>query len=79
MAEEFQGIKGVEHEIEYGEESATEQLSVDYGTASLSEVARLTGSTFDAEAEDGGKVGLEQSRKTLEDAGFEEVESKVVE
>ncbi|WP_449277608.1 YehR family protein [Leucobacter sp. GX24907] len=79
MAEEFKDIEGVEHEIEYGEDSATERLSVDYTTASLSEVARLTGSTFDEEAEDGGKVGLEQSRKMLADAGFTEVESKVVE
>lgn len=69
MAEQFDGLKGLEYSVEYGEKHATERLSVDYRVANIRELAKLTGSEFTGTDE---PVSLEMSRKMLLDQGYAE-------
>lgn len=73
LAEEFQDIEGVEHNIEYKDDVAIETMTVDYTTADLSKIAGLPGSTFEGDT-DANKISLEQSVEMLESQGFEVVE-----
>ena len=70
MTEEFKGVTGLEHSMEYGDTAATETLTVDYTTADLSEISQLTGSTFSGDTSSGAKVSLEKSIEMLESQGF---------
>lgn len=74
IVETFQGVKGLEHSIEYSDTAAHETLTVDYAKADLAEVAALTGSTFEGDASSGSKVSLAQSIAFLKSNGFTEVQ-----
>lgn len=68
------GVEGYDQSIEYGDTSATEEVSVDYEAADLEALAEVPGFEGTANMEDGDFVSLEQSREMLENQGFTEVE-----
>ncbi len=74
IAEEFQGIAGVEHSFEYRENEVVETLAIDYSKANVEEVSKLPGSEFSGNTKS-GKVSLEGSVKVFEEQGFTKVEN----
>lgn len=74
MIEQGSDIEGYEQSIEYGDTSATEEVSIDYEVADLGELSQVPGFEGTANMEDGDFVSLEQSREMLENQGFTEVE-----
>lgn len=69
---QFQGVRGLTHNMEYTGTSAIETLEVDYSVADLAEISQLMGSSFEGNL-DSGKLSMEQSRQMLLQQGFTEV------
>ena len=76
LIKDFEGVEGLEHKMEYGETEATETMTVDYTKADISEIAKLTGSSFSGKTEKGAKLSMEGSRQMLLKAGFTEEGAK---
>lgn len=74
MVAQFQGIDGVEHAFEYGADSVTETMSIDYSVANVEEVAGLTGTSFEGDVSEGARISLAESIKVLEAQGFTQAE-----
>lgn len=74
LMEQFQGIDGLEHSIEFGATEAIEEMDVDYNTASMSEISQLLGSSFSGDVDDNTRLSLEQSREMLLSQGYTEVD-----
>lgn len=74
MIAEGADVEGYEQSIEYGETSATEEVSIDYKVADLAELSQVPGFEGTANMEEGDFVSLEESREMLESQGFTEVE-----
>lgn len=72
MLEQGADIEGYEQSIEYGDTSATEEVSVDYEVADLAELSQVPGFEGAANTDDGEYISLEESREMLEDQGFTE-------
>lgn len=75
MVDQGVDVEGYEQSIEYGDTSATEEVSIDYEVADMSELSEVPGyeSTGNMD-EEGAFISLEESREQLESAGFTEVE-----
>lgn len=73
LMEEFQGIDGLKHSIEFGADEAIEEMDVDYNTASMKEISQLMGSSFSGNVDDNTRLSLEQSREMLLAQGYTEV------
>lgn len=73
LAEQYRGVTGIEHNIEYGDTELTETLTVDYTKADISEVSKLAGTSFTGDADNAKKISLKQSVEALKAAGFTEV------
>ncbi|MDN6358699.1 DUF1307 domain-containing protein [Yaniella sp.] len=75
MVDQGVDVEGYEQTIEYGDTSATEEVSIDYEIADMSELSEVPGyeSTGNMD-EEGAFISLEESREQLESAGFTEVE-----
>lgn len=73
LSEQFEGIAGLNHSVEYKKNELVETLTVDYTKADIAEVSQLTGSTFDGDAKNAEKVSLKQSVDALKELGFTEV------
>jgi len=75
LVEQSADVEGYEQSIEYGDSSATEEVSIDYEVADMSELSNLPGyeSTQNLD-EEGAFISLEESRNMLENQGFTEVE-----
>ncbi|MBE9388987.1 YehR family protein [Vagococcus salmoninarum] len=73
IEEQYAGVKGVKHSIDYGDDSMTEITEVDYTVADYKEITQLTGSMSDG-AEDPTFVSMRQSEKLLLDNGYTLVE-----
>ena len=68
----YDETEGITHNIDYQDEQAVEKLTIDYETADLNEVGKLTGASFEGDVDKG--ISLEKSIEMLEEQGFEVVE-----
>lgn len=73
LIEQFQGIEGITHNMEYDEEKAVETLEIDYEAVDFDEIENLPGMSFSDDPKDNG-VSMEKSLEILESQGFKEVE-----
>lgn len=73
---DYEGVEGVEHNIEFGDEGVIETLEVDYTVADISEVSALEGAEFDEEADEAQFISMEQSEEQLLNSGYEEAEGE---
>ncbi|MBJ8349341.1 DUF1307 domain-containing protein [Streptococcus zalophi] len=73
FVEQYQGLKGVEHEISYEDTYLKEFVMVDYSQVDLKEVKNIVG--FELDNENATYISLEQSTAPLkaQNSGFEEV------
>ena len=69
---EFQNIKGLTHQIEYGDTQTIEKMSVDYEAVDFAQMRTLPGMSFDGNAESKG-ISMKQSAEMIEQQGFTEV------
>ncbi len=74
MVAQAADVEGYEQSIEYGDTSATEEVSIDYEVVDMSQLNGLPGFEGSANMDDADFVSLEESRKMLEEQGFTEVE-----
>ncbi|OAV62398.1 YehR family lipoprotein [Enteractinococcus helveticum] len=74
MVEQAADIEGYEQSIEYGETSATEEVSIDYEVVDMSQLGDVPGFEGSADMEDADYISFEESRELLEQQGFTEVE-----
>lgn len=72
LIEQFQGIDGVTHKMEYTDTSATEYLTVDFTETDFEEIQDLPGMDIDADAANG--VSMEKSAEELKEQGFKEID-----
>lgn len=68
----FEGIEGLTYEMDYQDDVAVEQLTVDYEKADMDEISNLMGSSFEGDVSEG--ISLKNSVEMLKEQGFEEVE-----
>ncbi|GKW45904.1 YehR family lipoprotein [Planococcus sp. NCCP-2050] len=73
LIEQFQGIEGITHNMEYDEEKAVETLEIDYEAVDFDEIENLPGMSFSDDPKDNG-VSMEKSLEILESQGFKEVD-----
>lgn len=74
MIAQADDVEGYDQSIEYGETSATEEVTIDYEVVDMSELGELPGFEASANLEDADSISLEESREMLEAQGFTEVE-----
>lgn len=77
LAQEYEDTDGVEHEIEYGEDSFVENTEVNYDEADFSEVSELAGADFEGE-ETADFISMKRSEELLLNSGYELVEGEAV-
>lgn len=70
---QFQGIIGLQHDIEFTSEAAIETMDIDYTIANIVEISQLMGSTFSSEITEDSKLSLQESRTLLLSQGYTEV------
>lgn len=63
-------IEGYDQSIEYGETSATEEVSIDYQVVDMSQLEGLPGFEGSDNMEDADYISLDESRQMLEQQGF---------
>ncbi|QIK63692.1 YehR family protein [Leucobacter viscericola] len=69
VMDDYAGVKGLTHKVDYTDTDATETLTVDYKNADLKKIAELTGAEFD-EANKDSKVSFKETVATVEASGF---------
>ena len=74
MIAQADDVEGYDQSIEYGETSATEEVTIDYEVVDMSELGGLPGFEGSANMEDADFVSFEESREMLKSQGFTEVE-----
>lgn len=74
MIAQADDVEGYDQSIEYGDTSATEEVTIDYEVVDMSELGGLPGFEGSANMEDADFVSFEESREMLESQGFTEVE-----
>ena len=74
LVDQYKGIKGVDHSIEFGDTELTETVTITYADLDVAKLAEATGADTGQDPEDARKVSLKEAVKTLTDAGFTEVE-----
>ncbi len=73
LAEQYKGIKGVEHSIEFGDDELTETVTLTYADLDVEKLSSVTGGDPGENPEDARDVSLKEAVKTLTDGGFTEV------
>ena len=73
MVAQADDVEGYEQSIEYGDTSATEEVTIDYEVVDMSELGGLPGFEGSANMEDADYISFEESRELLEQQGFTEV------
>lgn len=68
IAEQFEGLVGVEENVVYNEDGLVETLTIDFKKADLREVSKLPGSEFDEKAIKNG-VSFKKTSKAYEEMG----------
>ena len=74
MAEQYEGLSGVEHSFEFGDEEATETLTIVYDEVDSEELEGVQGINFEGEGDPSEGVSMERSAEMLEQQGYTEVE-----
>lgn len=74
MAEQYEGLSGVEHSFEFGDEEATETLTIVYDEVDSEELEGVQGMNFEGEGDPSAGVSMERSAEMLEQQGYTEVE-----
>lgn len=74
MVAQADNVQGYDQSIDYGETSATEEVTVDYSVVDMTELAELPGFEGSDNMDIADYISLEESRKFLEQQGFVEVE-----
>lgn len=69
---DYASIKGVDYDMQYGENSAKESITVDMLKADLKELAALPGSAFDGDPTNG--ISFKATGTLLESSGFKKVD-----
>jgi uncharacterized lipoprotein YehR (DUF1307 family) len=72
LVEEYQGLKGITHKIDYQDDKMVESLTINYEEADMDQVSKLTGSQSEGDVSKG--VSLKKSVDMLKEQGFEVVE-----
>lgn len=71
VSEEYEGLQGVDYSIEFGDDEAVEQLTVNYEELDYDEAQNVTGIDLEGDPEEG--VSMERSAEMLESQGYTEV------
>ena len=71
LAEQFKGIDGITHEMEFEDSRLVEKLTIDFETVDFDEIKSLPGMNFTGDAEKG--ISMKESTELIESQGFEEV------
>ena len=74
MIAQADDVEGYDQSIEYGDTSATEEVTIDYEVVDMSELGGLPGFEGSGNMEDADFISFEESREMLESQGFTEVE-----
>lgn len=74
IAAQYQGIKGLTEEIEYGETSLIETVHIDYQVVDMKILETIPGMTFSGDTSKG--ISMKQSEKILIEQGFTEITEK---
>lgn len=69
---DYEEAKGITHTIDYQDDKVVETLTINYETADLDEVSRLSGASFEGDISEG--ISLKRSVDMLQEQGFEVVE-----
>lgn len=69
IAEKYQGIDGLTHEIVFEEDGLTEVLSIDYENVDLSNLSDVTGAIYDDNAKANG-IGFKVTEQAFLDIGY---------
>ncbi|CAD2070633.1 hypothetical protein GCM10007275_17140 [Jeotgalicoccus coquinae] len=72
LAEQYEGLSGVEHSFDFGDEEATESISIIYDEIDAEELQNVEGINFEGDPSEG--ISMEKSAEMLLDQGYTEVE-----
>ena len=72
LAEQYEGIDGLEYNIEYGEEEAVEIIDFNYDELDFEKAIKVDGFYLQGDAEQG--VSMEKSAELIQEQGYTEVE-----
>ena len=65
IAKQYQAIKGIDYSLDYGEDAATESLTIDYSNLDYDAAKQLPGVTFEGDTSNG--ISMERTEKMLLD------------
>lgn len=71
-SDQYQDLAGVEHSFDFGDEEATENISIVYDEIDAEELENVEGIEFEGDPSDG--ISMERSAEMLLDQGYTEVE-----
>ena len=72
VAEQYEGLEGIEYSIEYGDEEAVESIEINYEELDYEKAQGVEGIQLEGNPEDG--VSMERSAALVEEQGYTEVE-----
>ena len=72
VAEQYEGLEGIEYSIEYGDEEAVESIEINYEELDYEKAQGVEGIQLEGNPEDG--VSMEKSAEMVEEQGYTEVE-----
>lgn len=70
--EEYEGLAGVEHSFDFGDEQATESVAIVYDELNHDEIQGVEGISFEGDPAEG--ISMERSAEMLLNQGYTEVE-----
>ncbi len=68
----YDDTEGVTHNMDYQDDKVIETLTINYETADLNEVNKLSGASFEGDVDKG--ISLKKSVEMLEEQGYEVIE-----
>ena len=71
-SDQYQDLKGVEHSFEFGDDEATENISIVYSEIDTEELEGVEGIEFEGDPKE--DISMERSAEMLLDQGYTEVE-----
>jgi uncharacterized lipoprotein YehR (DUF1307 family) len=71
-SDQYEGLSGVEHSFEFGDDEATENISIVYDEIDAEELEGVEGIDFEGDPSEG--ISMERSAEMLLDQGYTEVE-----
>ena len=71
-SEQYEGLDGVEHSFEFGDDEATENISIVYDEVDPEQLEGVEGMEFEGDPSQG--ISMERSAEMLLDQGYTEVE-----